>query len=90
MSKLSVFLHRVADLVTNAVQHATPEQQQPLNDASAALKAAAQATEAALPVVVKLGVDALLVDLGWGVYVPDANGLLDAIAAEVLSRKKAA
>lgn len=87
MSLLSSFFHKVADFVSNAVHAAPADQQQPIADAGNALKAAAQAVEAALPVAIKLGVDGLLADLGYGQYIPNVNGVLDAIAAEVLSRK---
>ena len=90
MSLLSSFFHRVADIVRDAIQKAPAEQQQPIADAHTALTNAAQAVEAALPVAVKIGVDALLADFGWGQYIPNANGFLDLVAQEVLSRKKAA
>jgi hypothetical protein len=88
MSLLSSWFHKVADFVTNAVQHAPADQQAPINDAGSQLKAAAQAVEAALPVVVKIGVDAMLAELGWGQYIPNANGVLDLIIADLQGRKK--
>lgn len=90
MSLLSSFFHKVADLVTNAVQHAPADQQQPIADAGAQLKSAANAAEAALPVAVKIGVDALLAQFGWGQYIPNANGFLDLIIADVEARKSKA
>lgn len=87
MSILSTFFHRVADIVTNAVQKAPAEQQAPISDAAAQLRAAAQATEAALPVAVKIGVDLMLADFGWGQYIPNANGMIDLFIADLTARK---
>jgi hypothetical protein len=90
MSLVSTWFHKLADIVTNAVQKAPADQQAPINDAASQLRAAAQATEAALPVAVKIGVDLMLADFGWGAYIPNANGFLDLVIADLTARKSKA
>lgn len=87
MSKLSNWLHQVGNLLHAAVATAPAEKQQPMVDAGTALKNAAAAVESALPAAIDVGVDALLVSLGWGTYVPAANEVLDLIIAAVEAKK---
>lgn len=87
MSMLSTWLHKASAFVSNAIANASADQHAVLTDTSTQLSAAAQATEAALPVLAKVMVDGMLTAVGGGQYVPAFNELLDVLAAEILSRK---
>jgi hypothetical protein len=87
MSKLSVWLHEVGDWAAALVSNAPPEQQTAIANISQSLKGAASVIEQSLPALAKLIVDTALASVGYGKYIPDLNGLIDAIIAELQSRK---
>lgn len=87
MSKLSVWLHKVSDFVSGALDKAPADQHAVITDAQAKFAAAGHAIEAALPILAKVAVDEMLAAIGGGQYVPAFNEILDVLAAEVLSRK---
>lgn len=87
MSKLSSFLHQAADYVSGLVHQAPPEAQDTVTKAAEALKNAGAAIEGALPVLVKVAVDAMLSSIGYGKYIPDMNSLIDMFIGELQNRK---
>lgn len=91
MSVLSVWFHRVGDFLTNTLQKAPADQQGAISDAAGKAVAAAQAVEGVMPVLVKVVADAALEAVpGMNDYIPAFNTFLDALAAEILSRKTTA
>ena len=85
--KVPSWLRTVADFIAKALDSATPEDHATITDAQAKLSGAAQAIESALPVLAKVAVDGMLAALGGGKYIPAFNEFVDALIAELASRK---